>query len=605
MRQALPVLLLLLVCTASVCAEDPVSGGVIYVQDSSRSDPRPGDPSVSDPCEDGTFSHPFDAIQEAIDAAADGATIWAQGTYHETIDLLGKHVTLTGFYPDWPGHCAWPTLDGGGAGPIVTFTHGEDANCVLSGFVITGPRGRSAEAILCSGSSPTIANCLIVGNVVSDPNGAVVRCVNSGANFVNCTITDNWAGRAGAALRLIDSNVTVINSILRGNSPVEIVLDGAGRPEIRYCDVAGGWQGLGCIDVDPLFTCVGEWISGQRRVTTGPDDPNATWLVGDYHLQSQIGHYSNYKRPWTLDHVTSPCIDAGDPCSPVGCELPPNGGVVNLGVYGGTTEASKSCPDAPVHFSDANLKAAVEQELWLSDPTPIDMLGLIQLIQPNLYTRHNGVTDLTGLEYAVNLQELNLTYHKLTDLSPLAGLGNLDTVMLKGNYISDISPLSGLYNLRTLDLEQNQVTDISALASLTNLESLGLHRNFVSDVSPLANLTHLTWVDLRALPLNAQAYSTYLSQIEANNPGMTLEYDAPFTGRLIVSTTAGGTVIRPGLGVFAYAFYEVVVLEAQADPGYEFVGWSGSYSSTDNPLSLTMDQDYELKAVFRKSQGGP
>jgi hypothetical protein len=40
------------------------------------------------------------------------------------------------------------------------------------------------------------------------------------------------------------------------------------------------------------------------------------------------------------DEVTSPAIDAGDPASPVGYEPAPNGKVVNMGAYGGTTEAS-------------------------------------------------------------------------------------------------------------------------------------------------------------------------------------------------------------------------------------------------------------------------
>jgi hypothetical protein len=43
-----------------------------------------------------------------------------------------------------------------------------------------------------------------------------------------------------------------------------------------------------------------------------------------------------------IDDVTSPCIDAGDPNTPIGDELFPNGGVVNMGAYGGTAEASKS-----------------------------------------------------------------------------------------------------------------------------------------------------------------------------------------------------------------------------------------------------------------------
>jgi hypothetical protein len=44
----------------------------------------------------------------------------------------------------------------------------------------------------------------------------------------------------------------------------------------------------------------------------------------------------------TIDEVTSPCIDAGNPKSPIGYEPFPNGGIINMGAYGGTAEASKS-----------------------------------------------------------------------------------------------------------------------------------------------------------------------------------------------------------------------------------------------------------------------
>ncbi len=45
---------------------------------------------------------------------------------------------------------------------------------------------------------------------------------------------------------------------------------------------------------------------------------------------------------WVYDTVTSPCIDAGNPGSPVGSEPLPNGNRINMGAYGGTATASKS-----------------------------------------------------------------------------------------------------------------------------------------------------------------------------------------------------------------------------------------------------------------------
>ena len=45
---------------------------------------------------------------------------------------------------------------------------------------------------------------------------------------------------------------------------------------------------------------------------------------------------------WIQDEATSPCVDAGDRTSPVGQEPVPNGDIVNMGAYGGTTQASRS-----------------------------------------------------------------------------------------------------------------------------------------------------------------------------------------------------------------------------------------------------------------------
>ncbi|MHC4643702.1 MAG: hypothetical protein ACYS32_18830, partial [Planctomycetota bacterium] len=41
-------------------------------------------------------------------------------------------------------------------------------------------------------------------------------------------------------------------------------------------------------------------------------------------------------------------IDAGDPAIPIGLEPFPNGGIINMGAYGGTAEASKSYFGEPV-----------------------------------------------------------------------------------------------------------------------------------------------------------------------------------------------------------------------------------------------------------------
>ena len=105
------------------------------------------------------------------------------------------------------------------------------------------------------------------------------------------------------------------------------MLDSVGR-----CD-GGEW-----LHADPLFANIGYWDSNDT-----PDDPNDDfWVDGDYHLKSQAGRWDPNSESWVVDDITSPCIDAGDPNSPVGDEPEPNGDRVNMGAYGGTAEASKS-----------------------------------------------------------------------------------------------------------------------------------------------------------------------------------------------------------------------------------------------------------------------
>jgi hypothetical protein len=286
-----------------------------------------------DPNATGTIKRPFDTIQQAIEEAADGDTILVQpGTYRENINLLGKNICLTGLDPNGT---PLPIIDPNGTGPVVSFVNGEDPNCMLTGFVITGGRSETVGAIACLQSSPTIANCLITGNCATDLNGAAIYCVDSNAVFGNCTITGNIGGAQGAAMMLIDSSIALTNSIVWGNTPIEIMPVGVSVPLITYSDIASGWPDIGNIDTDPLFVREGCWLD--------MNDPDAAWVAGDYHLKSQVGRWDLTNEEWVGDEITSPCVDAGDPGMPVGAEPTPNGSIVNMGAYGGTLQASKSC----------------------------------------------------------------------------------------------------------------------------------------------------------------------------------------------------------------------------------------------------------------------
>jgi len=276
-------------------------------------------------------------------------------------------------------------------------------------------------------------------------------------------------------------------------------------PLVLYSDVAGGWAGPGNRDEDPQWARRGVWVDREDPGhVVGPDHVRAVWVQGDYHLRSATGRWDAASQGWVRDGLSSPCIDAGDVSSPVGYEPVPNGGIVNLGVYGGTTQASQSSlagSDEPVYFADAILELAVEEALGLVDPASMDMLGLESLTPVGV----SAIRNLTGLEYALNLQTLNLNNHQICDLSPLSGLTQLGHLNIHENYLTDISVLSGLTNLWFLDLRLNQIRDISALSGLTSLRVLYLTGN----------------------PLNSEAYGITIPLIMANNPGILLLADAP------------------------------------------------------------------------------
>ncbi len=554
----------------------------LHVDDDAPGDPEPGDPGVGDPRENGTMDHPLDSIQEAIEVAADGASVVVEsGTYRETLDLLGKRIRVT----RRESMAEYPAIDAGGQGPAVRFARGEPRECVLEGLLITGARG--AAAVSCTDSSPTLAYCLIVGNRSTGRDGAAVYCENSRALLLHCTIADN----PGGGLFLSHSPVTLTECIVWANDPAEIWLQDAEAPVITYSDIAGTWAGVGNLHCDPLFSRRGVWTDPQDPLRVLPaSDARAVWVEGDYHLQSQAGRWDPRRQAWVRDQVTSLCIDSGDPSSPPGQEPAPNGGRGDLGAYGGTAQASQSfAVESPVVFGDALLKAAVEETLGVFDPTPTDMLGLTHLTADGQFTGDTGIADLTGLQFAVNLETLslfnnqirdttplagltrlttlNLHENNVTDLSPLAGLIHLQHLDLHHNYLDDLSPLAGLKDLRRLYLRENRISDLAPLAGLMDLQELTLNNNRVSelaglvgladlrilslfdnpvsDLAPLLSLKKMATLDVRADPLNETAFCSDLWEILDNNPGVTLMYTpsaAPCAGVSASDGTAADRV---------------------------------------------------------------
>lgn len=314
---------------------------VIYVDDDAPHDPGPRDLSISDPQEDGSPDHPYDAIQEAIGAAPPGALVLVRpGVYPESLNLLGKGIHVTGIDPSHPEIEAWPVITGNGRDSVVTFAQGEDGQCQLSGLVLTGGRHAQGAAVACVGSSPSVRNCLIVGNRCAGQSGAIIDCQNASPLFENLTVHGNDAGATGVSLRFTHCRAEIVNSILWGNLPEEIGVVSGEAPLVSYCNVMGTWPGLGNMGRDPQFARPGRW--------TG--DPGAIWTPGDYHLMSSNGCWDPDNLSWAQDGLISPCVDAGHPDWPYALEPVPHGKRINMGAYGGTIQASRSSMRLLAHW---------------------------------------------------------------------------------------------------------------------------------------------------------------------------------------------------------------------------------------------------------------
>jgi len=367
-------------------------------------------------------------IQQAINEASDGdEIIISEGIHHEHFNFRGKNLTVRSTHPNDPDIVAATVINADGRRPVVSFSGGEDASCVLTGFTITnGNRG-----IYCSGVSPTITNCTIIGNtgIGIESWGTLGR---GSPTIINCTIAGNGGagiyararktptitnciiiGNKGAGLDVDEGSTitnctivgnelsgifgyraTVTNSIIWNNSPEQIV-DDYKNCSVTYSDVQGGWEGMGNISTDPCFVTGGRWDGD-------------VWVSGDYHLQSQAGRWDADAKSWVCDANTSRCIDAGNPGIALGGE-PNDGGNIraNMGAYGGTAEASKTptnwnlladlTNDGTVDFVDL----AHWAENWLRSvsehPGDLDRNGIIDMVDFALFG-HDWFAETTWYE---------------------------------------------------------------------------------------------------------------------------------------------------------------------------------------------------------------
>ena len=225
-----------------------------------------------------------------------------------------ENITIT----NGQGSGSYPNFTGGG----ITFI---DSSPSLENVTITGnSAGWGGGGIYCYvNSSPSLENVTITGNSAS--NGGGIYCYNnSSPSLENVTITGNSASSYGGGGIYTNDDISVINCIISDNSGNYGIYVSSGNPDITYSDFYNNENGN-------FYNC-GQWIGVNVTTNANGDSCDAYYniqldplfvdsLNGDYHLS-----WANYPIP---DSTKSPCIDAGDPTSP----LDPDGTIADMGEY--------------------------------------------------------------------------------------------------------------------------------------------------------------------------------------------------------------------------------------------------------------------------------
>ncbi len=215
---------------------------------------------------------------------------------------------------------------------------------ILSHNVYTGNTSPSPGGglFLDEGADVSLEHEIVYGNTTEDGGAGVYvdggQGVLTQASFTNCTVAENTseAGSAGNGVFVETSLVSLRNCILWGNSGDDFFLAADGSVlEVDYSLSEEVWSGTGNLSSDPLF---------------------ADASGGDFHLRSTGGRWDPDTKGWVVDGAMSPAVDAGDPTSDYALETPPNGGRINMGLYGNSGEASRSSGPvvAPVAEFSAN-----------------------------------------------------------------------------------------------------------------------------------------------------------------------------------------------------------------------------------------------------------
>ena len=198
--------------------------------------------------------------------------------------------------------------------------------CVFTKNGVNAANNAHGGSIALNGGLLEMVNCLVAGT--RPPNAKahkrVIEVLDGRLEMDKCTVTDS--NGVGVWRDSVYGTVHIRDSIVYGNDGGSLVyVDSA-----THSCVAGGFDGTGNFDADPLLSADGHYhpLSAGGRLADG-------FFAGS---------------SWTADAETSPTLDAGDPAADWFDEPQPNNLRMNIGYDANTPAASKSATGAYVAF---------------------------------------------------------------------------------------------------------------------------------------------------------------------------------------------------------------------------------------------------------------
>jgi len=463
----------------------------------------------SDETGDGSSDFPFASIQFGIDASANGDTILVQpGTYYENIDYLQKSITIGSLFltTDNDEYIGTTIVDGNDLGSVVemnassapqylvgiTIQNGSaltgggihavgaviriysciiknntalgleggggirllDCNTIImDSFIQSNSTSHSGGGLNCEGNqslsiinstfssnaSPSfyggaiytnnynviITNSTFRNNSTGRYGGVIYAVGNSGVSIRNCTIAYNTAGYSSGAVMWggADVSTTIKNSILHNNSPDNFV--GQQQISTSYSNIVPAFSGSGNLSEDPLLEVC---VNNNLCLTSA-----------------------------------SPCIDAGDPTSP----LDPDGTRADMGAY--YFDQTNDYPQISISPDSLDFSVNTAEGSEQSQTLTISNNGTAPL-EVEIAINSAMVTDIDGNMYPTvqigdqvwTSENLKVTHYRdgsaislVTDNIAWSNLSTEAYCIYNNNASSEVDTYGALYNWYAVDDSRN------------------------------------------------------------------------------------------------------------------------------------------------------